>query len=84
MNGLSAALKDASLFNDKFQNVWIFFFILLTLVQPCKLAVVEAAAAKATAAPLHHIAQPQALRSGGEEEKAEEEESAGVQPRRTY
>lgn len=25
MNGLSAALKDASLFNDKFRNVWIFF-----------------------------------------------------------
>lgn len=24
MNGLSAALKDASLFNDKFRNVWIF------------------------------------------------------------
>lgn len=24
MNGLSAALKDASLFNNKFRNVWIF------------------------------------------------------------
>lgn len=27
MNGLSAALKDASLFNDKFRNVWIFFHL---------------------------------------------------------